>query len=79
MKSSVVPLFQAIDLVFCILWHSTTLLLFGLPSALVHCIYRSRPKVGDKTSLSPRSARRCCYYEGIVSHARMAPVKNSFR
>jgi hypothetical protein len=69
---------QAIDLVFCILWHATTFFLLGLPSSLLRCILISKPKPAVEANLSSK-AHKCCYYEGIVFHARMAPVKHSFR
>ena len=88
-----VLLAQAIDLLCCILWHGLALLL-GLPSALFAILNRTStaqvnhavPKVAGKGSLDTGTAgheqqRRpqCCFYEGVVFHARMAPVKNSFR
>ena len=88
-----VLLAQAIDLFCCILWHGSALLLLGLPSAVFAILNRTRtaqgnnaaPEDAGKASLDTdkagheRRRPQCCFYEGVVFHARMAPVKNSFR
>ena len=77
---------QAIDLICCIIWHGSMLALMGIPSALINIAFSPRARKaaveadGEATSSQGgKKHRQCCFYEGIVFHARHAPVKNSFR
>ena len=80
-----VLLAQAIDLLCCIVWHGSALFL-GLPSALFAILHRTKTPQGNNAApedagkaSQERQRPQCCFYEGVVFHARMAPVKNSFR
>lgn len=61
---------QAIDLLCCIIWHGTVMLVM-LPYCLVLAIIRCEE--------SPCKRGQVSFFEGHVMHARRAPVPNSFR
>lgn len=61
---------QALDLLACIAWHTCAALL-SLPLLLL--------RVALGHSLDSEQQDACTYYEGIVTHVRRAPVENKFR
>lgn len=68
--ASMLYIWQALDLLACIAWHTCAALL-SLPLLLL--------RVALGHSLDSEQQDACTYYEGMVTHVRRAPVENKFR
>ncbi|KAG1669598.1 hypothetical protein FOA52_006371 [Chlamydomonas sp. UWO 241] len=67
---------QFIDLLCCIAWHSLAALI-ALPLFVLRCALAPTPT--PKPTTKPADDAGVVFYEGVVTHARRAPVLNSFR